>query len=171
MVNVIEAVRQIRGDLHSGNPGGEHGETPVPGISQTVGEVGAVDEVVDEKNVDAGDGSAEELNYAAVVASANNGKELSEVGHVDAAAELALENEDVFATESAAPGAGGGGGGVGLGEEVVGGRAEFRVVIDVGVLGEGVAEAGEGGAGAGGSGTGGGVESAASGTGGRRVGV
>lgn len=142
-MNVIEAVRQIRGDLHSGHPRGEHRVVGVPGVPQTGREVCAFNEVVDEENVVAGDGGAEELDEAEVVTTADNGKALPELGHLDLAAELALENDGVFAPESAAPGAGGGGGGVGSGEEVVGGGAKLGVVVDVGVLGERVAEAGE----------------------------
>jgi hypothetical protein len=76
----------------------------------------AINEVVDEENVAAGDGSAEELDEVEVVATANNNKVLLEQGHLDLAAELALENDSVFAPESATPGAGGG---VGSGELLV----------------------------------------------------
>ena len=157
-MNVVEAVRQIRGDLHSGHPRGEHREVWVLGVPQTGREVCAINEVVDEENVVAGDGSAEELDEAEVVATADNGKALLELGHLDLAAELALENDSVFAPESAAPGAGGGGGGVGSSEEVVGGGAKLGVVVDVGVLGERLAEAGKGVAAGGGGSSPGGVE-------------
>jgi hypothetical protein len=78
-----------------------------------------INEVVDEEHVVAGDGSTEELDKAEVVATADNGDALLELGHLDLAAELALENDSVFAPNSAAPGAGGGGGGVGSGELLV----------------------------------------------------
>ncbi len=69
-------------------------------------------------------GSADESDDAAVVAPAYNRNALSELGHLDFAAERALENDGAFALESAAPGAGGGGGSVIFSKEVVGGRAD-----------------------------------------------
>jgi hypothetical protein len=88
----------------------------------------------------AGDGSAEEFDDAHVVATANDGEALSELLRLDFAAEFSLENDGVFASESAAPGACGGGGSVGFGEEVVGGGAKLGEGVDVGVLREGVTE-------------------------------
>ena len=70
-------------------------------------------------------GSATEFDDAAVMApAACNRKALCELEHPHFATELALENDDVFASESAAPGASGGGGSVSFGTEVVGGRAD-----------------------------------------------
>lgn len=97
----------------------------------------------------AGDGSAEEFDDAHVVAPADDGESLPELGGLDFAAELALENDDALGPESATPGAGGGGGGVGLGEEVVGGGAELGEGVDVGILGERVTEFGDCGSGGG----------------------
>lgn len=49
--------------------------------------------------------------------------------------ELPLENDDVFATEDAAPRLRrGGGGGVPLGEEIVGGGADFGEIVDFGAF-------------------------------------
>jgi hypothetical protein len=42
----------------------------------------AINEVVDEENVVVGDGSAKELDEAEVVATADNGKTLLELGHL-----------------------------------------------------------------------------------------
>lgn len=146
-MNVIEAVSQICSDLHSGYPRVEHREVRVFGVPQTVGEVSAFDEVVDEVNVVAGDRSAEEFDDAHVVAPADDGEPLPELRGLDFAAELALENDDALGPESAAPGAGGGGGGVGFGEEVVGGGAELGEGVDVGILGERLTEFGDCGSG------------------------
>jgi hypothetical protein len=118
------------------------------GVLQTDREVCAINEAVEGDNVVIEDGSAEELDVDEVVATADNSKALHELEHLDLAVELALKNDDIFALKSAAPGVSGGGGGVGVGssEEVVGGRAELEVIVDVGFLGERVAKAGEGGA-------------------------
>lgn len=145
-MNVIEPLRKIRGDLHSRHPRGQNSELRVLGISQTIRQVCTFHEVVDEENVLAGDRSAEELDDATVVAAAYDGEKMFQLGRLDLAAELALENDGVFAAKGAAPAAGGGRSGVVLGEEVVGSGAELGVVVDVGVLGEGNAEAGERGA-------------------------
>ena len=69
-------------------------------------------------------GSAKEFDDAAVMAPACNRKALCELEHPHFVAELALENDGVFASESAAPGASGGGGSVSFGKEVVGGGAD-----------------------------------------------
>lgn len=144
VVNVIEAVSEIRGDLHSGHPRGEDGEVRVVLAAEAVGEAGSVDEVVDEVDVVAGDRGAEEFDDADVVAAADDGEEVLELRGLELAAELALEDNDVGAAERAAPA--GRGGGVALGEEVVGGGADFGEFVDVRVLRERVAEGGEGGA-------------------------
>jgi len=144
VVNVIEAVSEICGDLHSRHPRGEDGEVHVVFVAEAVGEGGAVvDEVVDEVDVVAGDGGAEELDDADVVAAADDGEELLELWSLELAAELALEDNDIGAAEGAAPARGGGG--VAFGEEVVGGGTDFGEVIDVRVFGESVTEGGEGG--------------------------
>lgn len=87
----------------------------------------------------AGDGCAEELDDAAVVAATDDGEALFELVGLELAAELALEDDDVSAAEGAAPGRCGGGGGVAFGEEVVGGGGDFGEGVDVRVFGEGVA--------------------------------
>jgi hypothetical protein len=97
--------------LHSGHPRVQHREVGVIGISQTIGEVCTVYEVVEEVNVVARHGSAKEFDDAVVVAAVcNRKKALFELPHPHFAAELALENDGVFALESAAPEASGGGG-------------------------------------------------------------
>jgi len=144
VVNVIECVSEIRGDLHSRHPRGENGEARVVLVAETIGEAGAVDEVVDEVDVIAGDGGAKEFDDADVVAATDDGEQLLELIGLEFADELALEDNDVCSAESAAPA--GGGGGVSLGEEVVGGGADFGEVVDVRVFWERVAERGEGGA-------------------------
>lgn len=78
-MNVIEAVCEICGNLHSRDPIGENREMDVLRVSQTIGEIRAVDEFVDEVDVVAGDGSAEELDDADVVAAANDGEAFSEL--------------------------------------------------------------------------------------------
>lgn len=144
VVNVIESVREIRGDLHSRHPRGENSEARVVLVAETIGEAGAVDEVVDEVDVVAGDRGAEEFDDADVVAAADDREELLELIRLEFAAELALEDNDFGSAESAAPA--GGGGGVALGEEVVGGGADFREIVYVRVFWERVAEGGERGA-------------------------
>ncbi|RDX88177.1 hypothetical protein CR513_30266, partial [Mucuna pruriens] len=143
VVNVIEAVSEIRGHLHSRHPRGEHREMRAFLVAEAIGEARPVDEVVDEVDVVAGDGGAEELDDADVVAPADDGEELLELRGLEFAAELALEDNDVGAAEVAAPA--GGGGGVALREEVVGGGADFGEVVDVRVFRERVAEGSEGG--------------------------
>jgi len=165
VVNVIECVREIRGHLHARHPRGENSEARVVLVAETIGEAGAGDEVVDEVDVVAGDGGAEEFHDADVVAAADDREELLELIRLESAAELALEDNDVGSAESAAPA--GGGGGVALGEEVVGGGADFGEIVDVRVFWERVAEVGERGA-AGNGGVGG--ETVAGGTGGTGVG-
>ena len=144
VVNVIEAVSEIRGDLYSRHPRGENGEVRVVFVAEAVGEGGAVaDEVVDKVDVVTGDGGTKEFDDADVVAAADDGEELLELVGLEFAAKLALEDNDVGATEGAAPARGGGG--VAFGEEVVGGGTDFGEVVDVGVFGERVAEGGDGG--------------------------
>ena len=46
MVDVLEAVREVRGDLHAREPGGEDREARVSRVPEALGEVGAVDELV-----------------------------------------------------------------------------------------------------------------------------
>lgn len=66
-----------------------------------------------------------------MVALADRREPLLELRQADRAAELALENDDVFVAEAAPPG----GGGEALRVEVVGGGADFRELVDVGVVG------------------------------------
>lgn len=143
VVNIIESLREVGGDLHSGGPRGQHCEIGVVFVSQTGGEARAVNEFVDQEDVVAGDGGAEELDDGGVVATAEHGESLLQFWGFEFAAELALENDDVFAAEVAAPGRGGRGGAEALGEEVVGGGADFGEVVEVWVFGEGESEAGE----------------------------
>lgn len=104
VVDVLEALREVGGDLHAGEPGGERGEVGVSGIAEAVGEGGACDVVVDEVDAIGGEGSAEELRDAAVMALADGGEAGGESGRI--AAENALDDECVAAAEGAAPGGG-----------------------------------------------------------------
>ncbi|KAK9991799.1 hypothetical protein SO802_026784 [Lithocarpus litseifolius] len=90
-------------DLLSGNPRVEHREVRVFGIPQTVCEVSAFDEVVDEVNVVAGDRSTEEFDDAHVVAPADDGELLPELRGLDFAAELALENDEAHFCYGSSP--------------------------------------------------------------------
>lgn len=138
VVDVLEALREVGGDLHAGEPGGERGEAGVPAVAEAVGEGGAGDVVVDEVDAVGGEGGAEELRDAAVVALADGGEAGGEEGGV--AAEGARADERVVAAEGAAPGGGGA-----AGQEVVGGGGDFGEGEEDGFFGEGVAEAGDGG--------------------------
>lgn len=79
VVDVIEAVSEIGGDLHSRHPRVEHREVNVPRVPETIRKVGTVDELVHEVDVVAGDGCAEELDDADVVAAAHDGEEFTEL--------------------------------------------------------------------------------------------
>lgn len=152
-MNVIKRLGEIRSNLHSGNPTGQDREVQVLLISQTIGEISSIHEVVHEVNVVARDASANKLDYADVVATADHREAFSELIQLEFATELALENNDVSASESTSPRGSGGGGGITLGEEIVGGGANFREVIDVGVFREAISKtrervsAGDGGVG------------------------
>lgn len=68
MVDVIEAVRKVRGDLHAREPGGEDREIRVIRIPETTSEVRTFNEFVHEVNVIPRQRRAKEPDYAAVVA-------------------------------------------------------------------------------------------------------
>lgn len=51
MVDVIEAVREVGGDLHPRNPGGEDGKIGVSRIPETFREACSGDEFVNQINV------------------------------------------------------------------------------------------------------------------------
>ncbi|QHN95084.1 uncharacterized protein DS421_18g606480 [Arachis hypogaea] len=95
VVNVIEAVSDIGGHLHSREPSRQHREVSVDLVPKAIGEVGAVDELVDEVDVVAGDGRAEELDDADDMAPADQGEPLPELRGLELPAELALEDDDV----------------------------------------------------------------------------
>lgn len=121
VVDVIEAVREVGGDLQAREPCGQDGVARVVWVAEALGEAGSGDELVDEVDVAPGEGRAEELDEAAVVAPRDEGEAVLELREVDRAAGLALENDGVFAADGAAPRGGGGGGGDAVGEEIVGG--------------------------------------------------
>lgn len=75
-----------------------------------------------------------------MVAPADCRKALLELRKPDGAAELALENNDVFVAEAAPPG----GGGEALRVKVGGGRADFGELVNVSVVRQGLLDAGEG---------------------------
>ena len=65
----------------------------------------------------------------------DGGEHRFELRILDESGQVALENDDLFAAESGAPGRRGGGGGESLGEEVVGGGADLGEAVNVRVLG------------------------------------
>lgn len=134
IVDVIEAVSEIGGDMHPRGPGGEISEARVPAIAEAIGEAGAGDELVDEVNVVAGDGSAEEFDEAAVVATADEGEAVTELREVHVAAKLALENDDVAVANGTAPRRGG----EAVTGEVGGCFGDLRERVDVRVFRESV---------------------------------
>lgn len=121
---------------------GEDSEIGVPGVPQTFRQAGTGHKIVSQVDVigGRGEGGPEQLDDAGVVAAVENGEPVPELARLDRAAEFALEDDHVLVSEGATPG---GGVGVGLGEEVVGGGADLGEAVEVGVFGEGLAEAGE----------------------------
>ncbi|KOM49395.1 hypothetical protein LR48_Vigan08g022200 [Vigna angularis] len=118
VVNVIECVSEIRGDLHSRHPCGENGEARVVPVAETIGEVGAVDEVIDEVDVVTKDESVEEFDDANVVAAVDDEDQLLELIRLEFADELALEENVMERGEGGAADNGGVGG-----ETILGGTA------------------------------------------------
>lgn len=74
IVDVIEAMRDVGGDLHPRGPRDEIGVARVPAVAEAVREAGPGDKFIDEKDDGAGDGGAEELDEAAVVTPADDGE-------------------------------------------------------------------------------------------------
>lgn len=64
VVDVIERVGHVRGNLHPRYPRLQHCVVRVPLVPQAIGEAGAFHELVHQVNVLAGDRRAEELHYA-----------------------------------------------------------------------------------------------------------
>ena len=62
-------------------------------ISETIGEISAVNEVVHEVDVVAGDGSADEFDYTDVVATTDDGEALFKLIELEFAREFPLEND------------------------------------------------------------------------------
>lgn len=108
IVDVIEPVGDVSGDLHTRDPGGEYGEIRVFGVPEAVGEIDAGDVVVDEVGIITGERDADEFDEAAVMAPAYEGESTAEIMRIDRRAELPLEDDDVLLAEVAAPGGGGG---------------------------------------------------------------
>lgn len=142
MVDVLEALSKVAGDLYAGDPGGERGEVRVSFVAKAVGEGGPCYEVVNEVDAVSGKGSSEESDDAAVMALADRGEAGREGGGVTAKG--TLEDDGVAATEGASPGRGGGRGDA-LGEKIVGGGGDLGEGEKYGFFREGAAEAGNGG--------------------------
>lgn len=68
VVDVVEGLRKVGGDLHSGEPGGEEGEAGVVGVAEAGGQTGPRNVRVNQIDVVAGGGDAHEGNDARVVA-------------------------------------------------------------------------------------------------------
>lgn len=51
MVDVIESVSEVGGDLHPRKPGGEHGEAWIFGVSKTIHKIRSNNEIIDEIDV------------------------------------------------------------------------------------------------------------------------
>lgn len=111
VVHVIEAIGDVGGDLHAGEPRGQNGEFGVVRVAEAVGKVGALDVFVDEVDVGAGERGTEELDEAGVVGFGDLGEAVVEfgvgVGVGEWKAGLALENDYVFAEKQAAAGGAG----------------------------------------------------------------
>lgn len=89
-----------------------------------------------------GNGNSEELDYACVVASADHRQLLLYIRTRRGFTEFALENDDVFPFQNAAPGLGRRGrGGEPLAEKIIRGGADFGEVVDCGAFWEVVPEA------------------------------
>ena len=138
-MDVIKPVSQVRRDLHSRDPIRQNREIRVSRVSETIREASAFDVIVDEVNVVSRNRSPEELDQAPMVTFANHRQQFTNLRGLDRAAELALEDDRVFAADGAAPS--GGGGGKPLGLKVAGGGAYFGEVVDVGVLRQGLLDA------------------------------
>lgn len=94
-MDVIEAMRDVGGDLHPRGPRDEIGVARVPAVTEAIGEAGAGDKFVNEKDDAAGDGGAEELDEAAVVTPADDGEAAAELQEVDLLAEVAARDNNV----------------------------------------------------------------------------
>lgn len=72
VMDVIEAVSQVRRDLHSRHPIRQNREIRVSRVSETVRETGAFNVIVNEVNMVSGNRSSEELDQASMVAFTND---------------------------------------------------------------------------------------------------
>lgn len=97
VVDVLEALRKVAGDLYAGHPGGEWGEARVSLVAKAVSEGGPGYEFVNEVDAVDGNGSSEEPDDAAVMALADSGELCSEGSGVTTKG--ALEDDGVAATE------------------------------------------------------------------------
>lgn len=120
VVDVLERLSDVGGDLDSRDPGGEDGEVGVSRVPEAVGEVGTGGVDVDEVEVLAGDSGAKQPDEADVVAPADLEEETVELRLVDSEAEFAADDDSVGSSGVAGEGAAPGGGGEAVGEEVVG---------------------------------------------------
>lgn len=134
VVDVVETVGKVCGDLHSRDPSGEDREARVLLVAEDLGERPAAGEFVDEVDVFARDGRAEETDDSRVVAPADDGEPFLEFMHVVFSPELPLEDDRFLPAQSAAPAGRGGRRRVPLGEEIVGGGSNLGDVVDVGIL-------------------------------------
>lgn len=103
MVDVVEAVSEVRRDLHPRQPRGQNGEARVSRVSQALSEIHAVDELVREVDVIPGERRADQLDQARVVAPADRGESAGNLRRVNLATELSLEDDGVRAAERASP--------------------------------------------------------------------
>lgn len=95
IVDVIEAVGDVGGDLHPRGPRDKIGEAGIPAVTEAVGDAGAGNKFVDEEDDGAGDGGTEEFDEAAVVAPADHGEAAAELREVHLLAEVAARNNNI----------------------------------------------------------------------------
>lgn len=95
VVDVLEALSDVGGDLNAGEPGSERGEAGVLGVPEAPEEAGAGDVAIDDVDIVICEGGAEELHDAAMMAPAKGGDAGGQHGGV--AEEGAAEHNGIAA--------------------------------------------------------------------------
>ncbi|PON35774.1 hypothetical protein PanWU01x14_333760, partial [Parasponia andersonii] len=133
MVDVIEAVSEVRRDLHPREPGREDREARVSRVPEAIGEVNSLNEFVHEVDVAPGHGHPEQLDQAAMVAPTDRREPELELYRPP---KLALEHDRLIPAQGAPPSRRRrrrrrGGESV---PEVRGGGGDLGELVDVGIL-------------------------------------